>query len=270
MDLDRATNCYEEGTSRYPGIDWPVEDFAATWSAALVHDPALQGTTDDFVRLACLTGRKGAAEVFEREYLRGLRELIQRTCGSVDATESTMQLLREKLLMPGSPKLAAYVSSGSFRAWLKVVAARTALDTIRQANARFRLHCDLSERLRDMATDPEGKMMREDQRAAFHDALRSAIARLPDKERQALRMHIVLDWNVTQIGRAFSVHRATAARWLITAKEQLNQALRGELEARARLAPDDAIGFFRDVRSRLDLSLSRVFATAGITDVAPS
>src|SRR5690606_23055138 len=129
-----------------------------------------------------------------------------------------------------------------------------------------RLDRDLSDRLQDLATNPEERVLRHDLREVFAAALRTAVLALPERERQALHMHVALDWSVTQIGRAFQVHRATAARWLVSAKEQINRQLLSELEAKAQLDSGDALGFFRDVRSRLDLRLSRIFETAGIDD----
>jgi RNA polymerase sigma-70 factor (ECF subfamily) len=258
--------CYQRGSIAFPTIQWSYDAFAASWSSACVRDPALRGDEEDFLRLACIDGRPGAAEVFERQYFGTLREVIQRLCGNDDMTEMALQRLREKLLLPAASKLVAYSSSGSFRAWLRVVATRVALDTARQFGADPRVERDLSDRLQDLATSPEERVVRHDLRKLFASALRTAIQTLPERERQALHMHVALDWSVTQIGRAFRVHRATAARWLVSAKEQINRQLVSELEAKAQLESGDALGFFRDVRSRLDLSLSRIFETAEASD----
>ncbi len=261
MTVADPSHCFAAGTSAFPSIEWSPEAFALVWEGAKARDPDLRSSAEDYLRLACLAGCPGAAEAFESQYFGVLREVVQRICPDSDATEMTLQRLREKLLMPASSKLAAYASSGSFRAWLRVVATRAALDTTRQLGTSPRWDQDLSERLRDLATSPEERLVRHDLRELFHASLRSAVQQLPERERQALHMHVALDWSVTQIGRAFAVHRATAARWLISAKEQINRHLMKELEAKAQLDATDAIGFFRDVRSRLELSLSRIFET---------
>jgi RNA polymerase sigma-70 factor (ECF subfamily) len=259
--MEAAQECYRLGTQRFPDISWPYSDFVAAWPTGSDEPPASE---DEFVRLACLHGVAGAAAALDREYLRPLRPLLRRICRSDDLTDTALQELRTKLLLPPAPRLASYKPTSSLRAWLSVVATRTALDVVRRSAVHERREVELEEQLAAMTEQPEQRLLGAEQHAILAAALRAAVRRLPDEQRFALRMQLTAGWNITQIGRVLSVHRATVARWLLAAKDALRSTLREELE---RLAPGPAGGPLSALPSRLDVSLSRVFATTGVHSV---
>ncbi len=219
---------------------------------------------DDYVRLACLAAVPGAAEVFAREYLTPLRPTLARICQSEEETETALQDVREKLLLPPMSRLESYQPSGRLRAWLRVLATRTAIDRTRGRRAQRRREITLEEYLETSALAPEDQYLLREWSTEVRGALRRAVKRLPSRERQALRMHLVLGWSVTVIGRALSVHRATAARWIATAKTQLASLAKEELTAELGTSTDPK-ELFADLPSQLDLSLSQVFRTTQLT-----
>jgi RNA polymerase sigma-70 factor (ECF subfamily) len=256
--MEAAQECYRLGTQRFPDISWPWAEFAVAWSSAGEGRP---GTAEEFLRLACLRGLPGAAAALDREFLRPLRPVLRRICRSEDLTDTALQELRTKLLLPPAPRLDSYKPTSSLRAWLSVVATRTALDVVRRSAVHERHEVELEEQLAAMTEQPEQRVLGAEQRALLAAALRAAVRRLPHEQRFALRMHVTANWNIAQIGRVFSVHRATVARWLLAAKEALRGTLREELE---RLAPGPADAALSSLPSQLDVSLSRVFATTGV------
>jgi RNA polymerase sigma-70 factor, ECF subfamily len=255
-----AQRCFREGSARFPLIEWEERDFLAAWEQYSHLGFNTERVEDDYVRLACLRGRPGAAEVLDEAYLLPLSEGINRICQSPDRTDGVLQNLREKLLLPASSRLLAYRAPGNFRAWLKVVATSLALDVARELGIKRRREVELDERLEALAAGPEEQYMRAELREAFRGALRAAVKRLPERERQALRMHLVAGWSTAQIGRVFSVSKATAARWLIAAKDQLHVLLCAELAANHA---ENAL-ILEDMPSRLDISLSGLFQTTGV------
>jgi RNA polymerase sigma-70 factor (ECF subfamily) len=89
----------------------------------------------------------------------------------------------------------------------------------------------------------------------FQTALSHAVNELPARDRNVLRMHLVGRCSIDQIGRAYSVHRATAARWLASTKEKLLESVRERLKAhQPNLTDEEFDSVARLVRSQLDLT----------------
>lgn len=255
---DQRQTCFELGSRAYPRIQWSWEDFVGEWDSRGESERTTSANKDDYVRLACLANRPGAWESFDRDYVRPLRGSLLRVCPSREAAEAALQQFRCLLVGPGS-KLAAYRPVGSFRAWLRVVAVRSGLEMNRVAQVRSARQDELTERLHVLTAGPEARYAREEMKAVLRSALRTAVSKLPADERHALQLHIVARWNVTQIGRTLRVHRATAARMLVSAKSRLRASLREELLIGAGAAIDDSGEVWADLPSRLDLSLTRLF-----------
>jgi len=259
-----AQRCFREGRERFPQIEWGESDFLLAWQQYEHLGFNTERVEDDFVRLACLQGCRGAAEVLNEAYLLPLTESINRICQSAELTDGVLQKLREKLLLPPTPRLLSYRAPGNFRAWLKVVATSLALDVARELGIKRRREVELDERLEALAAGPEEHYIRAEFQEVFRASLRAAIKRLPERERQALRMHLVGGWNITQIGRVFSVNKSTAARWLVAAKDQLHQLLCADLGRRLGANSEPNSGVLEELPSRLDINLSSLFQTTGV------
>lgn len=252
--------CFVQSAQLYPEIRWELREFAATWLKQSGAGDEGGPTTDDFVRLACLEQRPGAELALDRGYILPLTPSIARICRTAEVTDVALQKLREKLLLPPAARLATYRTPGNFRAWLQVTATRTAIDVARARGVQRAREVELDERLEALVLGPEEQVLRAEQQEVFRAALRAAVKGLPELERSALRLHLVAGWNISQIGRVFSVHKATAARRLVAAKERLQTLLRAELGAIATSGEP----ILNDLPSRLDLGLSSVFATTGV------
>jgi RNA polymerase sigma-70 factor (ECF subfamily) len=62
-----------------------------------------------------------------------------------------------------------------------------------------------------------------------------------------------------QIGALYGTHRATAARWVAAARDELATRTRDELRRRLSLSHQEVDGLIRWVQSQLELSLQRLF-----------
>lgn len=255
--------CFREGSGRFPKIEWDRSDFLLTWEQYSHLGFNAERLEDDYVRLACLRGRPGAAETLNEVYLLPLTESVHRVCQSQELTDSVLQNLREKLLLPPTPRLLSYRAPGNFRAWLRVVATSLALDVTRALGIKRRREVELDEQLEALAAGPEEQYVRAELQEEFRGALRAAVKGLGQRERQVLRMHLVAGWNITQIGRTFSVNKSTAARWLVAAKDHLHVLLCADLRRRLGASSGDSV-VLEDMPSRLDINLGSLFQTTGV------
>ena len=109
------------------------------------------------------------------------------------------------------------------------------------------------------ASDPELGYLRDHYRADVDAAMRAALAALPDQPRALLRYSVVDGWTVDRIGALYGVHRATAARRVAAAREELGSAIRAELRPPASRSPSArSTRSCRLVQSRIDVSLERL------------
>jgi RNA polymerase sigma-70 factor (ECF subfamily) len=225
----------------------------------LLDDEAL---CEEFLRLACLDCAPGAVQTFELDYLEPLHAVLERRCGDAALADEALQQLRHKLLLGEAPRLSSYQSTGHLRAWLQVVAVRMCQDLARQRGVRWAREVPLLHHLQAPGSELDSQLIKSEIDEMFAVALREVVQTLPDGERHALRMHLLAGWNVSQIGEALSIHRATAARWIASAKQRLNDNVRDLLRQRLDLSEVELQRLFSLMNTRLDLRLSQVFRTS--------
>jgi hypothetical protein len=76
-----------------------------------------------------------------------------------------------------------------------------------------------------------------------------------------LRLHLVERMGIDAVAALCAVHRATAARSIVRAKETLTARVRARLMARWRIGDGDMAALKELVDSQLDLSLTRLLTT---------
>ncbi len=155
--------------------------------------------------------------------------------------------------------LVSYRGQASLTAWLRTLAARTAL---RLVNICRRETADGDGELIDhiAATDLTRDLYRAELRGAVRRAFGTAIESVSYFERQLLADFIVRGRGLDEIARAHEVHRATAARWMARARAALDRALREQLN-RDLVASDSEVASILDsVRSSIELSVERLLA----------
>lgn len=221
---------------------------------------------EDFhLAVCCAEGVVGAIEAFERAYKADLEGLLRRFRGPDMGDEELLQSLREKLFVGSSgrsPKIGDYAGQGYLQNWLRVTGARTFIDILRSTSRRGQVEAAYSpERLLempDLGEDVELDFLKREYRAQFKEAFAQAAAALESQERNLLRQHLVGGLSVHQLGKLYNVHPSTAARWVAKAREQLLLATRRALVARLRIESGEFASIMEMIRSRLDLSMSRL------------
>jgi RNA polymerase sigma-70 factor (ECF subfamily) len=176
-----------------------------------------------------------------------------------DLIDDVKQLIRVQLLVARDgkpPGIAGYRGKGPLRGWVRITASRELIRHQRKRARETPSDRPLDEALGD-AGDPLLSQLKAEYRTEFATALREAITELGAEDRTLLRQQIVDQLSIDEIGAAFGVHRATAARWLQRARGALVAATRGRLAVRLKVSVDEIDSVIRLVQSQLDVSMIR-------------
>jgi RNA polymerase sigma-70 factor, ECF subfamily len=236
-------------------VDFVAERLAgADLAAALATAPA----ADLVLAAACAEQEPSAHAAFD-VVLAEVDAAGASTRSPRDLVDDVKQLLRVQLLVPKDgkpPGITGYRGKGPLRGWVRITATRELIRHQRKRAREAPSDRPLDEAIGD-ASDPLLAQLKGEYRTEFASALREAIAELGPEDRTLLRQQIVDQLSIDEIGAAFGVHRATAARWLQRARGALVTATRGRLAARLKLSVDEVDSVIRLVQSQLDASVIR-------------
>lgn len=212
---------------------------------------------------ACAAGDSAAIAELERLYFSQMGAAVTRVLGSSAERDDALQTIRRKLLVgeAGKPaRIGEYAGRGSLAGWLRVVAVRTAISMKRGAKREQRTDSD--EPLLDIPAVESAELgtLRARYKDEFKAAFQASLAALSPRDRNVLRLSYLDGLNIDQIGAVYRVHRATVARWLAAAREQLFDATRERLSEKLGLTPSEFTSIVALVRSHVDLSLHRYLA----------
>jgi RNA polymerase sigma-70 factor (ECF subfamily) len=270
--VDDATlrRAYDDGKAAWPQVILSFEAYRSHCERVFGDgEPGWDWTryaADLYLCCACAAGDPDATRALEKDALPQIVKAISRIDADSEFVKEALQTLRHKLLVGDKPKIADYAGRGSLVAWLSVAGARVALDAVRSRKARKISHADLPEKLaQDHETSPLSDIVRSRYRDSFQRALRSAVSALPSRDRNLLRLQLVGGCSIDQLGKMYLVHRATAARWLESARTRVFESVRAQMKKEHRLTDGEFDSIARGVRSQLDLSI-----TATINDLSSS
>jgi RNA polymerase sigma-70 factor (ECF subfamily) len=226
-------------------------------SAKLVDLDALH-VDDLYFACACARGEHRALSIFEREYVGDLRAAIATVERTGTQRDDILQIVRTRLFVGDadrSPRIADYIGRGRLFSWLRVVVVREALSLLRKPR-----HEHGVDEIPDAALDHDLELdvFRGMYQREFKQAFATAVSELTPRERNLLRLHLIDGLSIDEIGTAHRTHRTSAARWLRDIRAKLADRTRDLLAQSLRLADGDLDSVMRLVRSRLDLSVSRL------------
>jgi RNA polymerase sigma-70 factor, ECF subfamily len=216
---------------------------------------------DLFLACACLHGDAAAWRELDRTYLARVGEFVGRIDRNPAFADEVRQRLAEKLVHDadgGPAKLALYTGRGPLGAWLRVAAIREAQNAKRGPGNRASVDTE-DVQLASPDHDPEVQLLRRRYAAEFKEAFQAVLGSLAADERNVLRLHYLDGLTIEEVGKAYRVSRATAARWIADARGKIVDRVQkslGERLGRSGPAADSLLAF---VRSQLDLSLRRHF-----------
>lgn len=219
---------------------------------------------DLYLAFACSLQSPAALRVFYREYDPDLQLIARRFKISDSDLDDVRQAIADKLFLGanGLPKrILDYKGEGRLRHWFRAVATRAVLDRLRRA----RLSDDHSTQMYLAALshsapqhDPELLMIRDRYGDAFRESFEFAVRALEPEERTAIRCHYLLGMTADQMAVALGMHRATAARKVVRARERLLKMTRERLKSRLGVNKAELESIMLLFEEGLSITLSRI------------
>lgn len=203
---------------------------------------------------ACLAGDALALATLDAKVINGIDKAVAGVDANPAFIDEVRQAVREKLLVGTAPRLAEYSGHGSLLAWARTVAVRLALNLKREV-VREVADDEVLSAMPFTGRDLELDYVRAQHREDFVAALVEALKALDQRQRNLLRLSYVDRLSIDQLGAMYGAHRATAARWLTDARNELLTGTRTRLAERLRLTQSDLSSLLEALRSNLEISL---------------
>ena len=227
--------------------------------------------TDVYLAIACADGDQAAIRRFEETVLREVDLAGTKLRATPDQAAEVKANLRRVLFVDEPKRPAAtreFSGRGSLRAYVRVMATRDLIRAINKGRREAPIgDQDIVDRLAPHH-DPELSILRAQYHGVVDDAMRAAVAGLDERTRALLRYQLVDGWTVDQVGKLYGVHRATAARWIATARETVGDTIQAELAKRLSIDKNEVASIIRLVQSRVDVSLDRLLGVAHSDTIA--
>ena len=142
--------------------------------------------------------------------------------------------------------------------WVRVVAARETARFLPRARREIAADEEEFATLIGADDDPEIGYLKRLYRHEFKRAFQAAIEQLDDLGRLILRQHVLDGLGIDELAGLHGVHRATAARWIQSAREAVLAGTQRELIRRLQLSRSELVSIMRLIGSQLDVSLPRL------------
>ncbi len=262
----RAREAWLSAADAWPGVRVSPEIFCKRHdelSATSGGEPLALEAADLYLAVACLSGNSVAQARLQATVVSVMGRLGHFRLSPADRDDLVQSMMGRLLTsISGIPRLQNYSGRGSLEGWVHVLMTRAVLDRLRTSRQAMPNDSDVLLGLADQH-DGELEVLKEQHRETFSKAFRGAIARLTVRQRNLLRQHYLDDLSLEDMGKLYRVHRATSARWLKEAREDVLVHVRDELVRLGALRENEIDSVMNLVRSRLDLSAGFFLSTAG-------
>jgi RNA polymerase sigma-70 factor (ECF subfamily) len=251
---------------------WPTVtlDPALFWPHLGARVPAQTETVDElrelrtdelYLTCACQAGNRQALAVFEQRYFDGVVSSLSRMRLDASRIDELQQQLRQRLFMGRGgkrPKVAAYAGRGDLGSWLRVIAVRAGLRSIRDQQRRP----VETDRISQLHAAPENELryFKRRYRPLFMEAFAEAVTTLDARDKKLLRQYYVDRMTIEQIGAHSNAHRMTVGRWLDTIRQRLLDHTRRGLMQRVRVSQPECDSIIRMVRSQFELTFAALLS----------
>jgi len=216
---------------------------------------------EDFaLALACVAKMPGALGQVERLCGSAIDAAVARIDRSPELRDEVRQTLWQRLFVgtPGqAPRILSYAGRGPLAGWVAVAAQRIALD-LRRAAIRLAGSDPVADQLLPSDDHPEVDYLRNRYKSEFEDAVRDALAALPDRDRLLLRLTTVSGLSHEQIANIYKVNQSTVSRWIAKARTDVLEATEKSVCGKLGVKRDEFMSLAGLLVSRIDLSISRV------------
>ena len=217
---------------------------------------------------ACARGDSEAIAELRTRYFDPLAPALGRMGLGAAQIDDAWQTMCNRLLVPRDgeqPRILRYAGRGELRGLVRVAATRMALN-VRQRERLRTGHDEWIDRLPTGHADPELHAIKLQHRSELKQELEAAVGELTARDRMLLRLHFIERIGIDAIAAMCSLHRSTAARSIVRARETLAARVRARLLERWRVARADLAGLKTLVDSQLELSLHRLLAAESHAD----
>lgn len=250
------------GRTAYPDIAMSAELQALIEPHAAVAIAASEARAADlYLAMACAHGDAAALAYLDASLPATIRPALARLGTAPSDDDEIVQRVRVALLTRTADRaagIAGYSARGDLRSYIRAVAAKLALKRLqREDQASPDDDSDTLALLPSDSDTPELRLLKERYRGDLRHAFGTAIASLAVQARTLLKQHYVDGMSLDALAALHGVHRATCARWIAAARDDIMAGLRKQLRASLGLDQRDIESAVELVRSQLDLSLSR-------------
>jgi RNA polymerase sigma-70 factor, ECF subfamily len=211
-----------------------------------------------YLACACLAGVKDAITVFEQTCIAPARAHAARRFRDDSLADELAQIVRHRLVV-GERKLGQYAGRGPLSAWVRIAMVRAGQNLKRSPRARETSLSAGDERVLD--SHPEAKLVNAHERFLANEALRGALHELAREDRVLLRMHYLDEVTLEGVAKILGVSRATAARRLAAARDQLVANMRRWLHEERGISTTQVDSLIGALAGQIDVSLRRELAT---------
>jgi RNA polymerase sigma-70 factor, ECF subfamily len=259
---------WEKAIGSWPGIDLDPSRYWVFLARRLPSDldlpDALESikTTDLYLVCACLEGIPEAQKAFLEYSLPVVKRAISRIDPSGSLDDEVLQGLLERLFTSREdqePKLGQYNGRSTLAVWVRVSAARQALNLVRSVRRERPLNGNTLLALVS-AENQEMSYFKSLYQDEFKKAFHQVLARLTQRERNLLTCQLVEGLSMEQIGELYRVNRSTVSRWLSGVRKRLQQETRQALMDRLAIETEEFESIMKLIMSRFDASVVRVLA----------
>jgi len=272
LTLDRAM---EAARAQWEGVDVPAELFMryiaerlskAEPERAFASVVERLHLRDLYLACACVRGDVVALARFEKHCLSKLPVMIGHLRLSSAALDDVCEKTRVVLLVGrdkgNGPKLHTYGGRCPLASWVATVAINIALEPLKESDSRMMSWSD--EEVRRVMEDvpaawgnPENRLSREHEEAAVHEAVRRAIASLPDDDRLWFQLYFRDGLSEAAIGKIAKKNQSTIARRLKDARMRIYKQAKRSLRERLGYSTESILAM---LDSQFELHISQIFA----------
>ena len=239
----------------WPSLAWDALAYRAWLIEACGGDGEFEArlpTLDAAETVLCWSAARGdaaALRLFDLQYMTKVPPALRRFGADTGFVDDVAQRVRVKLLVaaPGQlAPIARYALGGGLAGLVRTAAIREAL-TLRRTEKPPSGDAAFDELVGE--ADPELRALKDRYAREFQLAFMAAVAELTPRERHLLRLSLSSKASIDDIARMHQTHRATAARWLNAAREQLAAGTRRHLQAALHIEDHELQSLLRLIRT---------------------
>ncbi len=272
--LERAEQAAGAAEAEWAGCRLPPGVFTERLLAAVRAeggDPILVleklHVADLYLAHACALRVPGALEAFAAKHLSRVDEYVRRFRGAAIQGADVRRDLEDALLLgkKGSePRIGQYTGRGPLSRFVATAARNAALTLLRRRAQEPMLDVDAVASQLVFPPDSTRRLVDSRLDSALRAAVSASLSSLDRRQRTIVRLHLSESVPLTQIARMLKVHQSTVSRALDAAIAHLYAGIRRELREVHGLDDAEMESIVRDVRSQVELSLSRILRDTGV------